>query len=185
MSPPHAMRLACLAALLVLAWPGPGLWADGRHEREEREHQERHGRSRSGAAVNPLYQERCGGCHLAYQPWLLPVASWNLLLGRLPEHFGEQVELSPADRQSLGAYLAAEAVDQASGEIPRKIRRRLGSGVPERITESAYWRHKHEDDDLPAGVFARKSVGSPANCQACHPGAAQGDYDDDRVRIPQ
>ena len=37
--------------------------------------------------------------------------------------------------------------------------------------------------DRPA-VWQHASVKSPANCAACHTGAAQGDFDDDRLRMP-
>ena len=34
-------------------------------------------------------------------------------------------------------------------------------------------------------MFKRQSVGSFSNCLACHKGAEQGDFDDDRAAIPQ
>jgi hypothetical protein len=34
-------------------------------------------------------------------------------------------------------------------------------------------------------VWKRASIKSAANCGACHSGAARGDFDEDRVKIPQ
>jgi hypothetical protein len=36
-----------------------------------------------------------------------------------------------------------------------------------------------------AATFKRAAIKSPANCTACHRDAAQGDFEDDRVRIPK
>jgi len=43
----------------------------------------------------------------------------------------------------------------------------------------------HEHDEIPAQVFKRASIGSAANCIACHSGAEQGYFDEDSVRIPR
>ncbi len=62
---------------------------------KKRDHKQ--GDSHSGASTNtvknPVYQDACGLCHLAYQPDLMPAASWNALIKRLDDHFGESVEL--------------------------------------------------------------------------------------------
>jgi hypothetical protein len=34
-------------------------------------------------------------------------------------------------------------------------------------------------------MFKRAAIKSPANCTACHRDAAQGDFEEDRVRIPK
>ena len=42
--------------------------------------------------TNQTYNETCGGCHFAYQPELLPSASWLKILNQLDDHFGEEIE---------------------------------------------------------------------------------------------
>ena len=53
----------------------------------------------------------------------------------------------------------------------------------DRITQSAWFERKHRD--IEPAVWKRTSIGSRANCMACHTRADQGDFDDDRVRIPK
>jgi len=45
--------------------------------------------------TNQTYKESCGECHFAYQPELLPSASWLKILNQLDDHFGEEVEADP------------------------------------------------------------------------------------------
>jgi hypothetical protein len=45
--------------------------------------------------TNQTYKETCGECHFAYQPELLPSASWLKILNQLDDHFGEEVEADP------------------------------------------------------------------------------------------
>ncbi|MCB2192022.1 MAG: diheme cytochrome c [Deltaproteobacteria bacterium] len=159
---------------------------DDKHRKRYR-HQERRGLGEYQVppVTNPLYKEDCGACHMAYQPALLPAASWDKILGALPEHFGDQVDLSPQDRGALTNYLKTNAAESCGCKISRKILKSLGGGAPLRISQLPYILHKHEDDDIPAGAFERESVGSRGNCKACHPTADQGQYDDDLVRIPR
>lgn len=177
-----------LSILMILSLGGGAAFSDhGDNGRRRNRHQERRGQGEYQVPVvnNPLYGEQCGACHMAYQPALLPAASWGKILGGLPEHFGEQVDLSPQDRDALDGYLAANAAETCGCKISRKILKSLGGNVPLRISGTPYILHKHEDDDIPAGAFERKAVGSRGNCRACHPTAEQGCYNDDLVRIPR
>ena len=52
-----------------------------------------------------------------------------------------------------------------------------------RITDIPYIRREHHE--LDPAVFKRVSIGSLANCIACHITAEKGIYDDDNVKIPK
>ncbi len=173
----NVLLISLALAACLLAWPAP---ADDHHGQKRK----RHGWRGQAAPPSPLYQERCGACHLAYPPGLLPAGSWRKILAAGDDHYGEDLGLPPAERGELDRYLAANAADASRANLARKIMRSLGPGTPLRITEVPYIIHKHQDHELPPGVFQRKSVGSFANCGACHPGAAAGCFDDDAVRIP-
>jgi len=172
------------ASLVVLPH---SILADDHHDRKSKHdsrEQKTKGTGPAGWINNPAYQENCGSCHMAYPPGLLPARSWSKILAGLADHHGEAVELDPAVGLDLAAYLKNNAADVAGGKRSRKIVSSLGSATPIRVTEVPYLARKHSDDDLPADAFTRPSVGSRSNCRACHPGAEQGDFDDDRVRIP-
>lgn len=105
-------------------------------------------------------QKECGECHMAYQPGLLPAASWNRVMDGLADHFGERATLPEAVAAEIRAYLAGNAG--------------RGDGRLLRITEQRWWLHEH---DFRADIWRRKEVGSKANCEACHRLADTGDYD--------
>jgi nitrate/TMAO reductase-like tetraheme cytochrome c subunit len=55
--------------------------------------------------------------------------------------------------------------------------------APLRITETRWFVKKH--DEVPRTTWTRKSVGSAANCAACHRQAEKGLFDEDTVSIPK
>jgi hypothetical protein len=112
--------------------------------------------------TNAATRKECGECHMAFQPALLPATSWNRIMDTLDQHFGENASLAPDIAAEIRAYLTANA----------------GRGDPARlrITEQRWWRHEH---DFRPAAWQRPEVRSPANCEACHPGAAQGLYEGD------
>ena len=57
------------------------------------------------------------------------------------------------------------------------------SAAPLRITETRWFVRKH--DEVSQATWSRKSIGSAANCAACHRQAEQGVFDEDTVRIPK
>jgi hypothetical protein len=133
--------------------------------------------------TNQTYKEACGECHYAYQPELLPSASWLKILNQLDDHFGEEIEADPDTIKSISDYLKANGAEKSSAKRSKKIMRSLGNRMPLRITDIPYIREKHHE--LDPAVFERESIGSLANCTACHLTAEKGIYDDDHVKIPK
>jgi hypothetical protein len=133
--------------------------------------------------TNRTYEETCGGCHFAYQPELLPSASWLKILNQPDDHFGEEIGADPDAIKEISGYLKMNAAENSSAEQSVKIMRCLGDRVPMRITDIPYIRRKHHE--LSPEVFNRESIGSFANCKVCHTSAEQGIYDDDDVKIPK
>jgi hypothetical protein len=132
------------------------------------------GGRRLAAPALPAYQKECGACHAAYPPGLLPAASWRRITADLAHHFGTDASLDPAGTQRIAAYLAANAgTSRRGGEAP----------PPDRITRAAWFGRQHAE--VPAAIWRSPAVKSAANCAACHPRAAEGDFDEDRVLIPR
>ena len=122
-----------------------------------------------------VYGTECGACHIAYPPRLLPQASWQALMGGLDKHFGVDASLDTATANTITAFLEQAAASNRRDVPPTPA-------TPLRITETAWFRHEH--DEIPPTVWKRKSIGSPANCGACHAGAEQGRFSEHGVRIP-
>jgi len=132
---------------------------------------------------NQAYRATCGECHFAYQPGLLPSASWLKILNQLDDHFGEEIEIDPDTIKTISDYLKTNGAENSSSKRSKKIMRSLGNHSPMRITDIPYIRRKHHE--LDPAVFKRESIGSLANCGACHITADKGVYDDDDVKIPK
>jgi hypothetical protein len=129
------------------------------------------------------YMDNCGACHFAYPPALLPAASWKRLLNNTDQHFGEDLALDSSDITEITRYLTQNAAGRAPGEISRDIARSVGSSAPLRITEVPEIQKEHRKISM--SVLSRPTIGSLANCPACHRGAARGVFDDDFVAIPK
>ena len=92
-------------------------------------------------------------------------ACWN----NLPQHFGTDASLDAATLAQVRNFIQ----DNAGSYW------RVREAPPQdRITRSDWFLRKHREGEVPADVWKRASVKSPANCAACHRGAAQGEYDE-------
>jgi hypothetical protein len=184
-----AWAVAALAAAATVATASDH--GEGRHEdreAEDREHGEHGSRPRTGSAradtaTLALYRKECGACHLAFPPGYLGAASHRRVLAGLERHFGQNAELDPAVRDRLEAWLVANAAEGGSHRGSRQVLDSTAPGdAPLRLTEASWFQRKHRKVD--ARVLARPSVKTLANCAACHAGASDWDFDDDRVKIP-
>ena len=147
-------------ALLALACALPAAWADSREM--------------PASAMLPVYKQECAACHMAYPPGMLPASSWSRMMTRLDQHYGTDASLDAAMVRQISTWLEAHAGTY----------KRVRDAPPQdRITQSSWFERKHRE--VEPAVWKRAAVGSPANCMACHTRADQGDFDDDRVRIPK
>lgn len=164
--------LSVAGAGLVIGDEGEGRWGDILGPRQD-----------VAVVDNPLYAQECGSCHFAYQPGLLPAATWTEIMNGLADHFGENAELAKPELAAISDYLTANAADGASYSRFAGIGRSMQGSSNLRITDSAYFKRKHHE--VPARmVTGNPGVGSFARCDACHTTAAQGNYDEHQVRIP-
>ncbi len=122
------------------------------------------------------YQQECAACHLAFPPGMLPVASWQRIMGSLSQHYGADASLNDATTRDIAAWLKTHAGTY----------KRVSEAPPQdRITQSAWFLQKHRPGEVPADAWKRATVGSPANCGACHRNAAQGGFSEREISIPK
>jgi hypothetical protein len=112
----------------------------------------------------------------------LPAESWRKVMAGLDKHFGSDASLTPQENQAITTFLVNNASMRTS--MPTSTRAR-SAATPLRISETAWFLRKHDSHEIRPEVWKRASVKSPANCAACHPGAAKGDFEEDRIRIPR
>lgn len=122
----------------------------------------------------PAYAQECAACHMAYPPGLLPAASWGRMTQGLDKHYGTDASLDTATVRQINAWL------QANAGTYKRVREQPPQ---DRITQSVWFERKHRA--VQPAIWKRTSVGSRANCIACHTQADQGDFGDDNVRIPK
>jgi len=134
-------------------------------------------------AMNAVWNNECGSCHLAFHPTLLPVRSWDALLDTQADHFGDDLALDPEVLAELRSYARDNAAETALTEAAWKIDRSIpAQETPLRITETAYWSRKHRT--LSETVWQAPEVGARANCEACHLDAEPGTFEDAAMRLP-
>lgn len=156
-----------LFALLTIA-------SFGVHAEGNKYNGENRGKPVTPAQVSTKFQQECASCHLAYPPGLLSAASWTKVMSGLDKHFGVDASMTPAETTEITQFLVKNASNRWSA-----------SAAPLRITESAWFKSKHNSREIAPEVWKRAAIKSPSNCAACHKGAEKGDFDEDRVRIPK
>lgn len=177
-----------ISVLFLINWAGFGVSLPAGQDRYtneghgRREGHRAHGKRGFKPVPNQTYKNTCGECHLAYPPCLLPSGSWEKILNRMKDHFGEEVPCGATEQKEISQYLKENGADRASGKRSAKIMKGLKGTTPLRITEVPYIRHKHRE--ISKEVLSRKTIGSLSNCRACHKTAEQGNFDDDNVTIP-
>lgn len=134
--------------------------------------------------TNAKWKAECSSCHMLYHPGLLPERSWNKLMGGLDKHFGENASLDAETQTEITRFLALNSADKLDNRRSKRFNQSIASNVtPLRISETRYFISKH--DEVSATTFKRKSIGSAANCAACHKGAEKGNFSESQVKIPR
>ena len=134
--------------------------------------------------VNPAstYKKVCGQCHMPYPPEFLPSGSWEKLLGSTEKHFGGTLEIDHKTKGMIAPYLKENSAESSKSRISQKIMQSLDGITPLRLTEVPYILKKHRK--ISSDVFQKRSIGSFANCKACHPSADKWIFDK-KVIIPE
>jgi mono/diheme cytochrome c family protein len=135
------------------------------------------------APSNALYTQECSSCHFLYQPWLLPERSWQAIMDESGKHFGENLGLDAETEKELRAYLKANSSDKTAARWAQKITASSEGMTPKKIMDVPWIKKEHRD--VGAGVFKRPSIGSPSNCGACHQKGAEGNFEEDFIKIPK
>ncbi len=120
------------------------------------------------------FKAECSSCHIAYQPALLAANDWKKIMAGLNNHFGSDAAVDRKKGQEIETFLVSNAGDA----------KRLGNaGNPPRITQTTRFIRKHHE--VPARFWRDPRVKSAANCEACHGGAASGNYSEHDIAIPE
>ena len=124
-------------------------------------------------ASNPTWQAECSSCHVAYPPRLLPASSWRALMAHLDKHFGSDASVDPKANAEILRFLERNAGRERNAQTQPILR----------ITETPWFRREH--DEVSPRLWKSPIIKNGANCEACHTGAAKGDYSERGIRLPR
>ena len=133
---------------------------------------------------NATWRSECSECHFAFHPSLLPERSWRKLFATQHEHFGDDLDLDEETLAELLKFHTENSAEQKLTEPARKILYYTPEEVtPLRVTDTVYWKKKHEDiDDV---YWKSEKVKIKGNCNACHLDAKAGTFEDSDMRLPK
>jgi hypothetical protein len=113
---------------------------------------------------------------------MLPPASWKAMMQGQAEHFGEDLSLAPDAIAQLTQLAMAPLA--AEPWACWKTRSSIDSGAaPLRITETPYWKARHED--LEPRLFKAPVSNGGHDCAACHRDAASSIFHPRMIHISQ
>jgi hypothetical protein len=137
-------------------------------------------------AADAKYQSECGACHFAFLPGLLPARSWDALLKKPDEHFGETLSLDPEMLRHIRDYLTANAGDRSDFTGPKQFFHRMSDeSTPLRITSLRMFKHYHSSVLFKMGLapglnnvrdFTPQARKALLDCSSCHDKAAAGSF---------
>lgn len=161
----------------------PVVWSDDDFHWGEIE-EYRHRSNGVKIVTNPVYDDECGSCHMAYPPGLLPAISWEKVMAGLEDHFGDNAELDTETQSSISRHLLSNSADRSRYRRSQSFSRSINlNNVPVRITDTPYFRHEHHEIPMRM-VTANPEVKSFSQCNACHRHAQQGSFNEHDVHIP-
>ena len=133
---------------------------------------------------NTLWREECGDCHMAYHPSLLPARSWQALMDGQNDHFGDDLDLDENVAVEITRFLLDNSAERMVIEPSWRILQSTPADqTPLRITDTAYWKKKH--NDIARQYWDSDKVKDKGNCGACHRDADAGTYEDAAMRMPR
>jgi len=134
---------------------------------------ENRGKTMQVAQINAKFKQECSDCHIPYSPGLLPAESWRKIMSGLDKHFGSDASLAVQDNNEITAYLVNNASNRWNAPT-----------APLRITETSWFKRKHDSREISPAVWKNPKVKSPSNCAACHIQAERGDFNENNIIVP-
>ena len=139
------------------------------------------------------YQSECGACHFAYLPGMLPARSWDALLTKSNDHFGESLALDPETLRHVREFLTANAADRSNFLGSEVMLRRLpDQSTPLRITNLPAFKGYHFSVLYKLGLerglhsvrdLSPNAIKAVLNCNTCHEKAAAGSFAEREIVI--
>src|SRR5574344_834705 len=99
-------------------------------------------------------------------PNLLHKKSWELIMGDLENHFGDDASLDEKTNQDILTFLLKNSAETSTNKASWNFLNSIGDKDIIALSKTTYWERKHKK--IPKEVFKNEKVKSVANCKACH-----------------
>lgn len=181
------MRAKCVVGTVLLLLLSGSLAARGYYDPAAYE------KGGFAPVTDAKYQSECGACHFAYLPGMLPARSWDDLLKKSNEHFGETLSLDPETLRHIREFLIPNAADRSDFTGSKQFLNRVSDELtPLRITSMPMFKSYHFSvlfrmqlaPGLSSRNFSPAAVRALLNCNTCHERAAAGSFAPREITIP-
>lgn len=129
-----------------------------------------------------VYVDECAACHMAFHPSTRPAESWQLMMNRLSDHFGEDASLPDDTRIEIAEWLGQHAAASTDSK-PALLWADLLETTPVALPDTMVWQHLHASID--EDEFKHRTIYSRSNCIACHKDAETGWFSPFQISIPK
>ena len=129
---------------------------------------------------NPLFEKECAACHILYPPNLMPKKSWELMMGDLENHFGDDASIDEESNKNILAFLVKNSAETSTMQASWNFLNSIGDKDIIALTKTTFWEKKHKD--IPKELFENKEIKSKANCKACHSDIEKGLIENENIK---
>ncbi|WP_298571349.1 cytochrome b/b6 domain-containing protein [uncultured Aliiroseovarius sp.] len=134
------------------------------------------------APMAQIYVDECAACHMAFHPSTRPAESWQLMMNRLNDHFGEDASLPDDTGDEIADWLGNHAAASTDSK-PATLWADLQETTPVGLPDTKMWQRLHASID--EDTFKHRTIYSRSNCIACHKDAETGWFSPFQISIPK
>lgn len=117
---------------------------------------------------------------LCIPPNLLPKKSWEILMGDLENHFGDDASLSVEDTKNILDYLLKNSAETSTMQASLNFLNSIANKDIIAMSQTDFWKRKHKE--IPKELFLHEDIKSKANCKACHTDIEKGLLENENIK---
>jgi len=110
----------------------------------------------------------------------LPKKSWELIMGDLENHFGDDASVDDETNKEILAFLVKNSAETSTMQASWNFLNSIGNKDIIALSQTDYWKRKHKD--IPKEIFENPKVKSISNCKACHTDIEKGLIENENIK---
>jgi len=117
---------------------------------------------------------------LCIPPNLLPKKSWEILMGNLENHFGDDASLDIEDTKQILDFLVKNSAENSTMQSSLMFLKSIDNKDIIAMSQTDFWEKTHRD--IPKEIFDLDEVMSKSNCKACHTDIEKGLIENENIK---